>query len=298
MKIIQQKRDDMENARIGYQTALEYAANEKQLVWIRSSGMIVSNSIIIAVSGSLFNTAAKGEAVSIVLGIAMVVLSLIGALICLLWMHSVEYTTKMSSYYLWSARKLEEKHLAPTVTTFEYGGILSNDEEERKKFDLWNPFQSGKCEREFGKVTIYTNTAVKTIQMKGLLTLLWKGPKDICNLLFRAQKKMSSALCISFLFIVLHIGGLVLSVDVIFEVKTKQSNQEEILSQQRANKKNLMEVRERIGRHINRIYGMLEQIITKIDEMKNELRDFSDQQYDKNLDGIIKPEQEAKKKGK
>jgi hypothetical protein len=88
--------------------------------------MLVANSIVIAVLGSLFTTLIKNDlstSVQFVILAAMFLLVVYGLIFCLFWIVSVERTSKLEKYYVLSARELEEKYLG-NVKTLERGGLL------------------------------------------------------------------------------------------------------------------------------------------------------------------------------
>lgn len=295
------RNDDIENARVGYQAALSYAASEKQLVWIRSSGMIVANSIIIAVLGSLFNTVMKGEASEPqILVISMLGLSLIGALICVLWMKSAEYTTRMAKYYVWSARRLEEKYLSPVVVTLKSGGALTESRKEdgkviacikkvfAKEIDFMKTKFKNKSNEKYGEVTFYTATGSTKIKKKGFLTVLGAGLIEPIKSLFK-NKKISSAKSISAYFFILYLLISLATIAILrgwitLPKSTKQAEQKAALSNLRANERDLVEVKEKMAKYKDQVDDTLKQMTMKIEDIEKELQNASKQQ------NISKPE--------
>lgn len=130
----------LENARVGYQAALDLWNAQAQLASSRFNVMVVANSIILATialaiaysrSFPLFFTQA---------------LSLVGIVLCVVWLHAHWRSSQYNNYLLWSARELES-YLTDSVVTVSRGASFSEGTEvtltidnERKKLRLsWLP---------------------------------------------------------------------------------------------------------------------------------------------------------------
>jgi hypothetical protein len=130
----------LENARVGYQAALNLWNTQAQLASSRFSVMVVVNSVILATIG---------------LGIAynrsfplffVQVLSIVGIVLCLVWLHAHSRASEHNNYLMYSARELES-YLTDPVVTVSRGELFSEGNEvtltidnERKKLRLsWLP---------------------------------------------------------------------------------------------------------------------------------------------------------------
>jgi hypothetical protein len=103
-----------ENALAGYQVAISLWTSHGELGWARFNGMLVANSIIIAVIGLTFTSQQQLTAF-------MVLLSILGLLLCGVWFFLGRREAQYSDYFVLSARELEEKYLTP-LKTISRGG--------------------------------------------------------------------------------------------------------------------------------------------------------------------------------
>ena len=114
--------NDVENARIGYQTAIELWAHSGDEVWARFNVMLVANSIIIAIIGFLLTADQIPIAIAIILPI-------VGIILCILWVIMMKRGFDYQLYYLLAARELEEMYLLEPIQTISRGGIYASGEE-------------------------------------------------------------------------------------------------------------------------------------------------------------------------
>ena len=106
---------NIEDARIGYQTAITLWTTESEQNWARSNVMLVANSVIIAIIGLAITN--KPPLPSISFG-----LSLVGLILCTIWFLLMRRGFDYEKYYLMSAREIEERFLTHTVKTVSRGG--------------------------------------------------------------------------------------------------------------------------------------------------------------------------------
>src|SRR2546421_1733593 len=103
-----------ENARTGYQVAINLWSCECQANWSRSNVMLVANSILIAVlSLALINQRP--------LPLLVLYLSLLGLVLCATWFLLTKRGFNYLTYWVMSARELEELYLADPVKTLSRG---------------------------------------------------------------------------------------------------------------------------------------------------------------------------------
>ena len=103
-----------ENARIGYQVAINMWSFEGEVNWSRSNVMLVANSIIIAVlSLALINQRP--------LPVLILYLSILGLVLCTTWFLLTKRGFNYLTYWVMSARELEELYLADPVKTLSRG---------------------------------------------------------------------------------------------------------------------------------------------------------------------------------
>jgi len=109
----------LEDARIGYQAAIQLWTYEGGQNWARFNVMLVANSIIIAVLGLAITSANPSTAIS-------VVLSVVGVILCIAWFLITKRGFDYQKYYVLSARELEEKFLSKVITTASRGGAFAD----------------------------------------------------------------------------------------------------------------------------------------------------------------------------
>ena len=136
------RRERMENARVGYQVAANLTASEVQMIWARYNAMLLANSIVLAVIAQFLIAAIKESSIALV--IIPSFMSLVGIVLCIFWLCMTERKTKISMFYRFSARKLEEKCLGDNVNMIEKcGDWLEKKLDIRFEKDLTPPAKPG-----------------------------------------------------------------------------------------------------------------------------------------------------------
>lgn len=108
-----------ENARIGYQAAINLWMYEGATSWARLNVMVVANSIIIgAISLLLINQHP--------LAILIVSLTILGLVLCITWLSLIMRSFDYHDYWVLSARELEELYLADSIQTVSRGGSFAS----------------------------------------------------------------------------------------------------------------------------------------------------------------------------
>jgi len=114
--------DRLENARVGYQAALDIWTAETRMIWSRFNMMIVANSIIL---GAISLTIGSNHPLSTSFTRA---LCLVGLAASLAWLPAHRRACQQSSYLHSSARELES-YLADPVVTISRGTEFSEGNE-------------------------------------------------------------------------------------------------------------------------------------------------------------------------
>ena len=109
----------IEDARIGYQAAVDLWTYEGEQNWARFNVMLVANSIIIAVLGLSVTGPNGSPSISIVL-------SIVGLILCISWFIITKRGFDYQTYYVLSARELEERFLSDIVITTSRGGTFAD----------------------------------------------------------------------------------------------------------------------------------------------------------------------------
>jgi hypothetical protein len=112
--------EESENARAGYQSAVELMVFEGNLVWARYGLMLLAHTIILTAIGLTADTPRP------IRMIILVGLSLVGLTLCVLWWLVNDIGFRYFFYWLFAARELEEKFLAP-VRTLSRGTPLTGE---------------------------------------------------------------------------------------------------------------------------------------------------------------------------
>jgi len=139
--------ESMENARVGYQVALNFVWYLGDLVWAKYNAMLVVNGIIIAAIGI-------GLTGQQPLPILAVGLPVVGLILCALWFQLVRRGVDHMSSYMAAARELEDEYLSNQVRVLSRG----------------NDFGAGK------EVTYQIGGKRSTIRMSVLGRLMRTGP--------------------------------------------------------------------------------------------------------------------------
>jgi hypothetical protein len=106
-----------ENARIGYQAAVDLWIAEGEQIWARFNAMLVVNSIIVAVIGF----ALAGQRM---LPIITVSLPIAGLVVCAVWYVLMKRDFEYQAYLIYSAREIEERYLNPIKTVSRGGAFV------------------------------------------------------------------------------------------------------------------------------------------------------------------------------
>lgn len=120
------EQDRIENARVGYQAAVNLWTYEGQLIWARFSAMLLANSIVVAVIGIVIS----GDRALPVFSVGM---PIAGLILCILWWLITKRGFDYYVYWIRSARELEEEFLKDPVKTVSRGGKLADDEEQESE---------------------------------------------------------------------------------------------------------------------------------------------------------------------
>lgn len=109
---------ELENARVGYQAALNHVEFYGGKIWAIFNAMLVANSIVIAGIIVILN---QPE-----LNTLRIILPLIGLLLCASWFVMAKRSHSFSIYYMLSAREIEESYFSKRIMTFSRGGQFSD----------------------------------------------------------------------------------------------------------------------------------------------------------------------------
>lgn len=132
--------EQLENARVGYQATLDLWNTQAQLASSRFNVMVIANSIIL---GTIGLAIAYNRSFPLFFTQA---LSLLGIVLCLVWLHAHSRASQYNNYLVWSARELES-HLSDCIATVSRGASFSEGYEvtltidnEKKRLRLsWLP---------------------------------------------------------------------------------------------------------------------------------------------------------------
>lgn len=110
----------VENARCGYQAAIQLWIYEGNLIWSKFYVMLVANTLILTAYGFVrTDHSAPG---SLRHG-----LPAIGIFLCVIWLLTTKRGFDNYKYWIFSAREIEEQHLDPVVTV-QRGGQYADGE--------------------------------------------------------------------------------------------------------------------------------------------------------------------------
>jgi hypothetical protein len=99
---------EIENIRLGYQTAIGLWTYQGGLNWDRFNGMLAANSIILSVIGIVLSGTSP-------LPVFTLVLPLIGLFLCAIWVCFAARGFAYHKYWSSQARDLEEKYLSNAI---------------------------------------------------------------------------------------------------------------------------------------------------------------------------------------
>ena len=107
--------DALENARLGYQVAVNLWTYQGNLNWNRFNAMLTANGVIVSVIGLVLSSESRLTAF-------VVVLPAVGLVLCALWAVFAARGFAYHKYWSSRARELEESYLAPAVRTVSRAG--------------------------------------------------------------------------------------------------------------------------------------------------------------------------------
>ncbi len=110
-----------ENARTGYQVAVNLWVYEGTTIWAKFTAMVYANTILLATLGLLITSSRAPE-----LAVLRIALAVLGLSLCASWVFLTRRSFEYYKYWIFSARELE-KHLSP-VKTVSRGGRFAEGE--------------------------------------------------------------------------------------------------------------------------------------------------------------------------
>lgn len=111
----------VENARAGYQAAVNLWVYEGTNIWAKFSAMVYANTILLATLGLIITSSKVEELKTLRIALAFLGLSL-----CAAWSMLTNRSFKFYKYWIFSARELESR-LSP-VQTISRGGTFADGE--------------------------------------------------------------------------------------------------------------------------------------------------------------------------
>jgi amino acid permease len=100
----------LENARVGYEVAVNLWTYQGSLIWNRFNIMLTANSVIVSVIGLLLSSESN-------LTIFAVLLPSVGLVLCAVWALLAARGFVYREYWASRAREIEEAYLSDVVTT-------------------------------------------------------------------------------------------------------------------------------------------------------------------------------------
>lgn len=146
------EKDEKENARVGYQVAVDLAIKEEKLFWDQFNALLVANSIlIIAISSVICRDYTCQE--DLISDLPWF-LAIIGVVLSVLWYLLTVRRDKYHLYYLFSAKEIEAEYLRCQVQTIRRGKdfsdgnpVLFKSESMDREYKYGEPFQLPLCGR-------------------------------------------------------------------------------------------------------------------------------------------------------
>jgi hypothetical protein len=146
------EKDEKENARVGYQVAVDLTIKEEKLFWDQFNALLVANSIlIIAISSVICRDCSYQK--DLISDLPWF-LATIGVVLCVLWYLLTVRRDKYRLYYLFSAREIEAEYLGCQVQTIRRGKdfsdgspVLFKSESRDGEHKYGEPFQLPLCGR-------------------------------------------------------------------------------------------------------------------------------------------------------
>ncbi|MBA3011051.1 MAG: hypothetical protein KJ658_08020 [Proteobacteria bacterium] len=148
--------DNIENIRIGYQSAIDMWAHCGDEAWSRFNVMLVAHGILIAIAGSALLKNPPFIILTLILTIA-------GLFLSFLWVIMMERAFAYQSYFLFVARDFEENGTMAPVET-----IL-----EGRKFDDIETFLSSKGRPMPGKLLKWIHKKISAENASYLVILIF-----------------------------------------------------------------------------------------------------------------------------
>ena len=129
-KSSQMNSKEINNARIGYQAAINLWIYENESIWSKFNAFLVANSIIfLAAIGIMIQ-----NSTSCLLWVFLVTISIMGMFFCVLWVLMAKRSFDYVKYWTSSAREIEEKFLSP-VKTVSHGKEFAEGKEVKFFYD-------------------------------------------------------------------------------------------------------------------------------------------------------------------
>ena len=108
------------NARVGYQAAIDLWGNLNQDHWSRFNAMVLANSIIVGMLGLILSNEETD------LSLFALIISLAGLALTFFWYFFMARDIKLTRFYASEARDLEYKYLWPARTVYEGHDLVNN----------------------------------------------------------------------------------------------------------------------------------------------------------------------------
>jgi len=194
------KEDRKEDARVGYQVAVDLAIKEENLFWAQFNAILIANSIFITAISFIIckNCADLKDQMPELLEF----MAIIGMVLCILWFLLTKRRLSYHKYYLFSAREIEhELQLIRTILRgrdFSEGnpvGFRIDNKNEKAKYELFQLPLFGRLRIEYWSYLviaifflIYLYLFVKNIEyfQKEYFTIMALFLLFICCSLFLA----------------------------------------------------------------------------------------------------------------
>jgi len=117
--------NNLENARVGYQVAVNLWTYEGETLWSKFNAMLVANGIFLAAI-SLFMTASNRPVFSILLPCVM---SSVGIILCVFWFLLTKRGFEYHDYWVFSAREIERQYFKSLIQTVSRGERFADGQE-------------------------------------------------------------------------------------------------------------------------------------------------------------------------
>jgi hypothetical protein len=112
---------EVENARVGYQAAVNLWIYEGSQIWSKFTAMIYANTIVLATIGIVITSSRAGD-----LGLLRIALGILGLVLCLSWILLTKRSFEYYNYWIFSSRELEENYLSDSVRTVSRGAVFAD----------------------------------------------------------------------------------------------------------------------------------------------------------------------------